>query len=80
MMGSFLGYFNSVFAAQSRVLGLTGQMPLANEAANWLDRAERAREVAKHLTDPAAKQAMIQAAKSYNWLARAAQRVLNALD
>jgi hypothetical protein len=45
---------------------------LVNEAWEWLDRAEQAREVAGQLTDPAAKQAVIKLADSYERLARAA--------
>ena len=47
-------------------------MSVYNEALEWHDRAEQARQVAGQLTDPAAKQAMLQAAKSYEYLARAA--------
>ena len=45
---------------------------LADEAWEWLDRAEQAREVAGHLSDPGAKQAVLQLAESYERLARAA--------
>jgi hypothetical protein len=45
---------------------------LVDEAWEWLDRAEQAREVAEQLTDPAAKQAVLQLAESYVRLARAA--------
>ena len=45
---------------------------LVDEAFDWLDRAEQAREVAGQLTDPAAKQAVIRLAESYERLARAA--------
>jgi hypothetical protein len=39
---------------------------------DWPDRAEQAREVAGQLTDPAARQAVIRLAESYERLARAA--------
>ena len=45
---------------------------LVNDAWDWLDRAEQAREVAGQLTDPAAKKAVAQLAESYERLARAA--------
>ena len=45
---------------------------LVDEAWEWLDRAEQAREVAGQLTDPGAKQAVLQLAESYEQLARAA--------
>jgi hypothetical protein len=45
---------------------------LADDAFDWLDRAEQAREVAGQLTDPAARQAVIRLAESYERLARAA--------
>jgi hypothetical protein len=45
---------------------------LVDEAPEWLDRAEQAREVAGQLTDPGAKQAVLQLAESYERLARAA--------
>jgi hypothetical protein len=49
-------------------------MPLnLNEALEWLDRAEQAREVAWQLTDPGARSAVLQLAESYEQLARAAQ-------
>jgi hypothetical protein len=38
----------------------------------WLDRAEQAREVAGHLSDPTAKNAVLALADSYDRLARAA--------
>jgi hypothetical protein len=47
-------------------------LPVLNEAAEWLDRAEQAREVAGLLSDPGAKQAVLQVAESYERLARAA--------
>jgi hypothetical protein len=49
------------------------QMPsLADEAFEWLDRAEQAREVAEQLTDPSASNAVKQLAESFERLARAA--------
>ena len=45
---------------------------LVDEAGDWLDRAEQAREVAGQLSDPGAKRAMLQAAKGDEHLARAA--------
>jgi hypothetical protein len=47
-------------------------MLVFNEALEWRDRAEQARQVARQLTDPGAKQAMLQAARGYELLARAA--------
>jgi hypothetical protein len=48
-------------------------MPLnLNEAVEWLDRTEQAREVAWQLTDPGARTAVLQLARSYERLARAA--------
>jgi hypothetical protein len=41
-------------------------------ALEWQDRADHARRAAGQLTDPVAKQAMLQAAKGYEHLARAA--------
>ena len=43
-----------------------------NEALEWLDRAEQAREVAGQLTDPSARKAVLQLAESFDRLARAA--------
>jgi len=43
-----------------------------NEAWEWLDRAEQAREVAGQLTDPSARKAVLELAESFNGLARAA--------
>jgi hypothetical protein len=43
-----------------------------NEAVEWLDRAEQAREVAGQLTDPGAKQAVLQLAESFERLAKTA--------
>ena len=45
---------------------------ILHEAMEWLDRAEQAREVAGQLTDPGAKQAVLQLAESFDRLARAA--------
>jgi hypothetical protein len=45
---------------------------IANEAWEWLDRAEQAREVAGQLTDPGARKAVLELAESFNRLARAA--------
>jgi hypothetical protein len=47
---------------------------LLNEALEWLDRAEQAREVAGQLTDPGAKQAVLALADSFDRLACAAAR------
>ena len=44
-------------------------------ALEWQDRADHARRAAGQLTDPVAKQAMLQAAKGYEHLARAAVAV-----
>jgi len=43
-----------------------------NEALEWLDRAEQAREVAGQLTDPGARRAVLGLAESFDRLARAA--------
>ena len=43
-----------------------------NEAFEWLDRAEQAREVAGQLTDPSARKAVLELAESFDRLARAA--------
>lgn len=45
---------------------------LMNEALEWLDRAEQAREVAGQLTDPAARNAVLELADNFDRLARAA--------
>ena len=45
---------------------------ILNEALEWLDRAEQAREVAGHLTDPGARKAVCELAESFDRLARAA--------
>ena len=48
-------------------------MPLPkNEALEWLDRAEQAREVAGQLTDPAARNAVLELADNFDRLAQAA--------
>jgi hypothetical protein len=45
---------------------------ILNEALEWLDRAEQAREVAGQLTDPSARKAVLELAESFDRLARAA--------
>jgi hypothetical protein len=45
---------------------------ILNEALEWLDRAEQAREVAGQLTDPNARKAVLELADSFDRLARAA--------
>jgi hypothetical protein len=45
---------------------------VVDDALDWLDRAEQAREVAGQLTDPGAKQAVLQLAESFERLARTA--------
>ena len=45
---------------------------ILNEAFEWLDRAEQAREVAGQLTDPSARNAVLELAESFDRLARAA--------
>jgi hypothetical protein len=45
---------------------------ISNEALEWLDRAEQAREVARQLTDPGARKAVLQVADTFDRLARAA--------
>jgi hypothetical protein len=47
-------------------------MSVFNEALEWRDRAEQAREVAGQLTDPGAKHAVLQLAESFERLARTA--------
>jgi hypothetical protein len=47
-------------------------MAISNEALEWLDRAEQAREVAGQLTDPGARKAVLQVADTFDRLARAA--------
>ena len=50
----------------------TGGPDGSNEALEWLDRAEQAREVAGQLTDPGASRAVLQVADTFDRLARAA--------
>jgi hypothetical protein len=45
---------------------------ILQEALEWLDRAEQAREVAGRLTDPSARKAVLELAESFDRLARAA--------
>jgi hypothetical protein len=45
---------------------------ILNEALEWLDRAEQAREVPGQLTDPSARKAVLELAESFDRLARAA--------
>jgi len=45
---------------------------ILNEAFEWLDRAEQAREVAGQLTDHGARKAVLALAESFDRLARAA--------
>ena len=45
---------------------------ILNEALEWLDRAEQAREVAGQLTDPIARKAVLELAENFDRLARAA--------
>jgi hypothetical protein len=45
---------------------------ILNEAFEWLDRAEQAREVAGQLNDPSARKAVLELAESFDRLARAA--------
>ena len=45
---------------------------ILNEALEWLDRAQQAREVAGQLTDPHARKAVLELADSFDRLARAA--------
>ena len=45
---------------------------ILNEALEWLDRAEQAREVAGQLTDPGARKAVLELAESFERLARTA--------
>ena len=47
-------------------------MSVFDEAVEWLDRAEQAREVAGQLTDPGARKAVLELADSFDRLARAA--------
>src|SRR5580693_584425 len=53
--------------------GGRAKMPsILNEALEWLDRAEQAREVAGQLNDPGARKAVLELAESFERLARAA--------
>jgi hypothetical protein len=45
---------------------------ILNEALDWLDRAEQAREVAGQLTDPSARKAVLELSENFDRLARAA--------
>jgi hypothetical protein len=45
---------------------------ILNEAFDWLDRAEQAREVAGQLTDSSTREAVLKPAESFDRLARAA--------
>ena len=45
---------------------------ILNEPLEWLDRAEQAREVAGQLTDPSARNAVLELAQHFDRLARAA--------
>ena len=45
---------------------------ILNEAFEWLNRAEQAREVAGQLTDPSARNAVLELAEIFDRLARAA--------
>ena len=45
---------------------------ILNEAFEWLDRAEQAREVAGQLNDPSARKAVLELAESFDRLAPAA--------
>ena len=42
---------------------------ILNEALEWLDRAEQAREVAGQLNDPGARKAVLELAQSFDRLA-----------
>ena len=44
---------------------------ILNEAFEWLDRAEQAREVSGQLTDPAARNAVLELADNFDRLAQA---------
>lgn len=49
--------------------------PIVYDIKHWRDRADEARQMADHITDPAAKDAMLQVADGYDRLAeRAAAR------
>ena len=45
---------------------------ILNEAFEWLDRSEKAQEVAGQLTDPSARKAVLELGESFDRLARAA--------
>lgn len=45
---------------------------ILNEALEWRDRAEQAREVAGQLADPSARKAVLELAEAFDRLARAA--------
>ena len=45
---------------------------ILNEAFEWLDRAEQAREGTGQLTDPSARKAVLELAESFGRLAQAA--------
>lgn len=45
---------------------------ILNEALEWLDRAEQAREVAGQLTDPRVRKAVLELAENFDGLARTA--------
>jgi hypothetical protein len=47
-------------------------MAISNEALEWFDGAEQAREVAGQLTDPGARNSVLQVADTFDRLARAA--------
>ena len=47
-------------------------LSLLQEALEWLDRAEQAREVVGQLSDPGARRAVLELADSFDRLARAA--------
>ena len=47
-------------------------LSMLKEALEWLNRAKDAREVAGQLTDPGARKAVLELAKSFDRLARAA--------
>ena len=47
-------------------------LSMLKEALEWLNRAEQAREVAGQLTDPGARKSVLELAKNFDRLARAA--------
>ena len=51
-----------------------------NDAFEWLERADRAREVAGMLSDPGAKKAVLQLAENYERLALAAVKQPHSTD